>query len=84
MRDCPRCGDPISDRAVACNGCGWAPAGTSRVAADPMHFLCSHEELGERCASFGTLAQSTHGGGPWYCQQHYPAFRGMRAMRREK
>lgn len=76
MPECPRCSDPISAKAVVCNGCGWTPAGVS-VPADPLRFLCSHEDRGQRCGAPASLAQSTAGKGPWFCHVHFPAFRGV-------
>ena len=83
MRDCPKCGDPIADRQDACSGCGWTKPGRKAAAAafDPLHFLCSHEDRGERCAKPGTLSSSTLGGGPWFCAEHFPPFKAAAAPR---
>lgn len=80
MRDCPRCGNPIANSAVACNGCGWQDRAAKRTdGADPDWWRCCDVFQGQRCAKPGALSDSTKGHGPWYCADHYPEFRGRLA-----
>ena len=72
MRDCPKCGDPVTTEGV-CTGCGWRPKGAKTVAApvDLDAMRCAWLAGAERCHYAGTMSPNTSGGGPWYCPGHF-------------
>jgi len=70
---CPDCRVELKPRATSCV-CGWKKPGTAvaaRPGADPDWWRCADELVGMRCGNAGGISLSTHGGGPWYCQDHY-------------
>lgn len=69
MRDCPECGFAVD--GLVCPRCG----------AGNTTFLCCNVERGQQCAKLGTLSSSTTGGGPWYCADHFPPFKGRGSKR---
>lgn len=79
MLDCPQCKLPLANNAVCCNGCGWSRPGAASAAS---HFLCSHEDRGQRCSAPGSFSSSTLGGGPWFCSDHFPPFRNWNSGQR--
>ena len=82
MRSCPRCSQPIGEEARSCEGCGWKDRRSGQADRfDPFRFVCSHEDRGQRCANVATMSQSTLGGGPWFCHEHFPPFRSIGAER---
>ena len=50
--------------------------------ADPQfEKQCAWTELGYRCQADGHLAQTIHGGGPWYCRAHFAALNNWPAWK---
>jgi hypothetical protein len=80
-RECPTCHLPVEGNS--CAACGWAEgAARPKVLLDPNRHRCADEFRGERCARSGSMSESTLGGGPWYCAEHFPAFRQWRTAKR--
>lgn len=73
---CPRC---MTDRPRGKPG----NSSTERRTTFTLHGrefsapMCDNVEAGQPCANIGTLSQATGGHGPFYCPQHFPAFRGL-------
>lgn len=74
-RDCPRCGEGLS--SSTCQSCGWGTASKDAPVAD---FRCEWHSGGERCHYAGSMSESTVGGGPWYCGEHYFAMQREHAQ----
>jgi len=79
MRDCPHCNIPVD--GLTCPKCGFTEATTIGMAAS---WQCCHDSRGQRCANAGVYSPSTHGGGPWFCQQHHPYSPTLYGPRRPK
>lgn len=71
MKDCPKCRAHVD--GLTCGKCGYSEV---ERPINPDRWRCADTELGQRCANNAPFSSSTHGDGPWYCQQHFPAFRG--------
>lgn len=75
MKNCPECGAAVD--GLVCPHCQYrdasAPLGRQ---GRPDHWLCVHEDRGQRCANAGSLTESTRGSERWYCAQHFPLFAG--------
>lgn len=75
---CPDCSEDLLPNASSCK-CGWrskpvrsiATAGERAKVRDPDWWRCSYYDRGERCNEAGGISTTTHGGGPWYCRDHY-------------
>lgn len=78
--ECPECREPWRVGAKLCRTCGYRVPGAPEQAA-PDRWRCADVERGMRCGKAGTLSPSTSGGGPWYCADHFPAFRAMRSAK---
>jgi hypothetical protein len=77
----PQCNNVLSTKAVTCPACGWDKPGRENP-IDPQWWRCSDtDQAGNRCAKPGSLSESTRGGGPWFCHQHYPPFRSRGYVR---
>lgn len=73
----PACSNELHAAALSCPACGWdTPKGAKQLADhDPLWHRCSDSDRsGARCSKPGTLSESTRGGGPWFCHQHFPLF----------
>lgn len=75
---CPHCSQPLEDDG-SCPGCAY---GHKRQQAKPpsqQPRLCAFNDHGEPCHQPGHLSQTTHGGGPWYCRNHFAQINGWPA-----
>lgn len=95
---CPDCAEDLQPNASTCR-CGWrakpksiATSGERAKVRDPDWWRCCYVDRGDRCEEAGGISPSTHGGGPWYCGNHYqrltspfsrsrpPSFQTLRAV----
>jgi len=62
-----------------CPHCDTGKPKTKALPRDPNWWRCCDVDPinGARCDKPGSLSDSTTGGGPWYCRQHYPGFRKL-------
>lgn len=67
-RKCPRCRQWLEPYSEGCY-CGWESV-SSDFSHEPDH-QCSYAISGRRCPLDGTNNKSTHGGGAYYCLDHY-------------
>lgn len=78
---CPDCNVGLKSSATSCP-CGWksptAPTSTAGTGygarnngVDPDWWRCADVMFGNRCAKPGGMSHGTHGGGPWYCRDHF-------------
>ena len=70
-RACGSCGTSNAATARECKSCGqvfgrYVPE-EDKAGSDTR---CAWTDHGLRCASDGTISDSTVGGGPWYCRRH--------------
>ena len=42
-----------------------------KVGGDDVDFRCAWEGSEGRCGSYGTMAFTTNGTGPWWCRKHF-------------
>jgi len=69
MREkCPECDQLLKKNCNECY-CGW-DSSQSQQAQERDH-QCAYTVSGLRCPLDGTNNFSTHGGGSWYCLDHY-------------
>ncbi len=83
----PECFNELSAKAVGCPVCGWdnpkkKKPEYERVSITIVGREVSSPKCGEvDCRKPGTLSESTLGGGPWWCQAHFPPFRHSQLAR---
>lgn len=70
--DCPECGLPLASPFKSCR-CGWGKEAKAMLAQKHM---CVWRNRGEPCQAVGICSDSTVGGGPWYCRDHYADLKG--------
>ena len=69
MIDCPKCGTLVN--GLECGHCGYGKTNAKGKSQDPDWWRCADVKFGARCGKPGALSHSTHGGGPWYCRDHF-------------
>ena len=57
-----------------CGKCGYGNKAAGSVDVD--WWRCADVRRGLRCSKAGGLAHGTHGGGPYYCRDHFSSTEG--------
>lgn len=78
LDDCPKCRAPLEGAKLSCS-CGWSKRKATAAVAeekpkaffDPDRHKCAWVADGHRCQYPGAISHTTHGGGPWYCRDHF-------------
>jgi len=72
---CPKCGARNATGSKECDGCGviFKDIRNDQPAID---LNCPFNDHGRVCGKRGSLSDSTLGGGPWYCPEHFWLLKG--------
>ena len=88
-RNCPECKTQLLPPYLSCGACPWTSSGRPQAAGDGatvqcwnrdhtvavLAHQCCNEVRGQRCAKPGTISPTTKGTGPWFCADHYLAYK---------